>query len=159
MKPTIEISKKRKLIGLALKMSNTDNKTYDLWKNFMHSRNEIESRLGTDLFSLSVYDPQYFNSYDPSGVFEKWAAVEVSDFEKIPWGMKKLELQEGLYAKFLYKGTASKGFEFFQYIFGTWLPASDYILDNRPHFEILGKNYRNEDPDSEEEIWIPVKPK
>lgn len=50
-------------------------------------------------------------------------------------------------------------YSIFQYIFGTWLPASGYYLDNRPHFEILGHKYKNNDPDSEEEIWIPVKPK
>jgi len=37
------------------------------------------------------------------------------------------------------------------------LPNSDYELDNRPHFEILGKKYKNNSADSEEEIWIPVK--
>lgn len=39
----------------------------------------------------------------------------------------------------------------------TWLPASDYNLDNRPHFEVLGEKYKNNDPTSEEEIWIPIK--
>jgi AraC family transcriptional regulator len=47
----------------------------------------------------------------------------------------------------------------FQYIFGTWLPNSEYVLDNRPHFEILGEKYKNDDPTSEEEIWIPIKAK
>jgi AraC family transcriptional regulator len=34
-----------------------------------------------------------------------------------------------------------------------------YFLDDRPHFEILGDKYKNGDPDSEEEIWIPIKQK
>ena len=45
----------------------------------------------------------------------------------------------------------------FQYIFTNWLPNSEYELDNRPHFEILGDKYINGSADSEEEIWIPVK--
>ncbi|MFM9945765.1 MAG: GyrI-like domain-containing protein, partial [Bacteroidia bacterium] len=44
-------------------------------------------------------------------------------------------------------------------IYGTWIPNSEYNLDNRPHFEILGEKYKNNHPDSEEEIWIPIKPK
>jgi AraC family transcriptional regulator len=36
------------------------------------------------------------------------------------------------------------------------LPASEYVVDNRPHFEILGAQYKNNEPDSEEEIWIPI---
>jgi AraC family transcriptional regulator len=31
------------------------------------------------------------------------------------------------------------------------------LLDNKPHFEIMGDQYKNEDPDSEEELWIPIK--
>ena len=37
------------------------------------------------------------------------------------------------------------------------MPASEYILDKRPHFEILGEKYKNDDPASEEEVWIPVR--
>ena len=47
----------------------------------------------------------------------------------------------------------------FQYIFSEWIPQSDYSVDDRPHFEVLGAKYKNNDPDSEEEIWIPIKKK
>jgi AraC family transcriptional regulator len=30
------------------------------------------------------------------------------------------------------------------------------VLDNRPHFEILGEKYKQGSTDAEEEIWIPV---
>lgn len=52
---------------------------------------------------------------------------------------------------------AGGGVGTFGYIFGTWLPNSGYIMDDRPHFEILGAKYKNNDPESEEEIWIPIK--
>jgi AraC family transcriptional regulator len=42
-------------------------------------------------------------------------------------------------------------------MFREWLPASGYELDDRPHFEILGERYKNNDPDSEEELWFPVR--
>ena len=72
--------------------------------------------------------------------------------------MESLTLPSGLYAVFHYKGLSSDP-SIFQYIFATWLPQSDYILDDRPHFEVLGEKYKNDDPDSEEDIYIPVKPK
>jgi AraC family transcriptional regulator len=72
--------------------------------------------------------------------------------------MKAFELPAGLYAVFLHRGPASEGQRTFQYIMGTWLPASGYELDSRPHFELLGEKYKNDLPDSEEEIWIPIKP-
>ena len=85
--------------------------------------------------------------------------MEVADFSSVPEGMECFTLPDGLYAVFLYRGAANEGAKAFQYIYGIWLPQSRYVLDERPHFEVLGANYRNEDPQSEEEIWIPVRSK
>ena len=57
---------------------------------------------------------------------------------------------------FDHKGSSSDH-SIFEYIFSKWLPASKYEVDDRPHFEVLGLNYKNNDPESEEEIWIPIK--
>ncbi len=73
--------------------------------------------------------------------------------------METLILPGGLYAVFLYKGPAGAGSKLYQYIFETWLANSEFLLDNRPHFALMGGKYKNEDPNSEEEIWIPIKPK
>ena len=160
MNPVIKISGEKKLIGKQIKMSLADNKTFELWRGFMPRRKEISNNLTNDLFSMQVYDKSYdFQDFDFEATFVKWAAIEVADFDAVPDEMESYILDEGLYAVFNYKGVASQGAKMFQYIFGTWLPASDYLLDNRPHFEILGEKYKNEDPDSEEEIWIPIKSK
>jgi AraC family transcriptional regulator len=57
---------------------------------------------------------------------------------------------------FHYKGLSTDT-SIFQYIFGTYLPASEYELDQRPHFEILGDKYKNMDTESEEDIYIPIR--
>ena len=88
--------------------------------------------------------------------FDKWAVVEVSNFDHIPDGMYSFVLEGGQYAVFDYKGLNTDP-SIFIYIFSQWLPTSGYQLDNRPHFEVLGTKYKNGDPDSEEEIWIPVR--
>ena len=79
-------------------------------------------------------------------------------FELVPEGMEALELPGGRYAVFYYKGNPANGDAVFKYIFMEWLPASGYVLDDRPHFEVLGPKYQNGSDDSEEEIWIPIKP-
>jgi AraC family transcriptional regulator len=158
MKQRIEILHEKKLIGKRLKMSYSDNKTYELWKSFMPFRKNIKNCLTTDLISLQVYDDSFdFKDFNQNTPFEKWAAIEVADFDTIPDQMETFELKGGLYAVFLHKGAASTGPKTFHYIFEIWLPNSDYLMDNRPHFEILGEKYKNEDPNSEEEIWIPIK--
>lgn len=154
MQPEIKILSEKKLIGKRLKMSFAENHTPELWRSFMPRRNEITNKLNNDLISMQIYESGFL----PNAIFEKWATVEVSNFDIIPDEMEAFTLQAGLYAVFFYKGLSTDN-SIFQYIFGDWLPSSEYELDNRPHFEILGEKYKNNDPSSEEEIWIPIKSK
>lgn len=156
MEPKIEILLEKKLIGKRLAMSIANDKTGELWKSFMQRRTEIKNMLGTTYYSMQVYDADYFKNFNPNTVFEKWALAEVSDFSTIPNEMETYTLLGGMYAVFFYKGLNTDT-QIFQYIFGTWLPNSNYVLDDRPHFEKLGEKYKNNDPNSEEEIWVPVK--
>ena len=158
MTPRIETVGERKLVGLRLTMSLSVNRTRELWQNFLQLRGEIKNQVGTDLYSIQLYDDLYFKTFSPHTTFDKLAAVEVKDFSHVPAGMVQFTLPSGLYAVFLHKGAASTGPATFNYIFSTWLPNSEYHLDNRPHFEVLGEKYKNDDPNSEEEIWIPLKP-
>ena len=158
--PRIEILAEKKLAGMKLRMSVQEDRTPELWKSFMPKVKTIRGRLNSDLYSLQVYSSGMdFTRFDAGKTFEKWALAEVSDFEAIPEGMEKFILPGGLYAVFSYKGPVSSGPEIFRYIFGTWLPVSGYIIDDLPHFEILGERYSNVSPESEEEIWIPVRSK
>lgn len=147
----------KKLIGKCLRMSMANNKTGELWKSFMPQRSQITNAIGTDLYSLQVLPPHFYTRFNPTTEFEKWALAEVSNFKTIPEGMHTFELPGGLYAVFLYKGPVSEGAKAFDYIIRTWMPESGYTIDDRPQFEVLGANYKNNDPNSEEEIWIPVK--
>ena len=140
-------------------MSFSNDLTMILWKSFMPLRGKIRNTVSRDFFSLQYYPPLFFEHFDANAEFEKWAAVEVSDFEPDDIDFDHLDLEGGMYAVFDYKGNASDAAETFRYIIGTWIPSSDFDLDDRPHFEILGERYRNNDPDSEEEIWIPVRKK
>lgn len=157
IKPRIEHLSKKKFIGKKLHMSLADNKTGELWKSLMPRRNEIANKKSNELFSLQVYhEPVRLG--DLNHEFEKWALVEVTDFESVPKEMETFELEPGLYAVFHYKGLNTDN-RIFIYIFNDWLPGSDYELDDRPHFEVLGEKYKNGDPNSEEEIWIPIRNK
>ncbi len=158
MQPTIKDLEEKKLIGKRLRMSLSNNLTGQLWGRFMPRRNEIENNLTSDLISMQVYDSLYYEDFKPDNEFEKWATVEVADFDVIPNEMESFTLLGGLYAVFDYKGS-SADHSIFQYIFNRWLPSSAYELDERPHFEVLGEKYKNNDPNSEEEIWIPIKKK
>ena len=155
MGPRIETLTEKKLVGKRMTMSLADNKTHHLWPSFMPRRREINNRVTNEVISMQVYK-EPLRLGDLNQIFEKWAVIEVSDFSNVPDEMDAYTLRGGLYAVFRYKGLNTDN-RIFIYIFGTWLPHSDYLLDDRPHFEILGDKYKNGDPNSEEEIWIPIK--
>jgi AraC family transcriptional regulator len=159
MQARIETLTGKKLVGKRMTMSFAENKTFELWRSFMPRLKDIHNKIGTDLYSMQIYAPLFFDNFNPGTEFEKWAAIEVSDIEIVPDEMEAFVLQGGLYAVFLYKGAASEAAGTFRNILGIWLPNSEYALDNRPHFEILGEKYKKDDPGSEEGIWIPIKPK
>jgi AraC family transcriptional regulator len=160
MEPRIELLSEKKLVGKRLRMSLSKNKTAELWQSFMPKRKAIKNILTTNLFDLQIYDNTLnFKDFNQETEFEKWAAVEVSNFSDIPEGMNTYTLQGGLYAVFIHKGHPDTFHKSFHFIFNNWLPDSDYDLDIREHFEVLGDNYKNNDPESEEEVWIPIKRK
>ncbi len=157
MQPRIETLKEKKLVGVKMKMSLAEDGTFALWQSFMPRLKEIADRTSDDKFSMQIYEDAAALG-DFRREFEKWAAVEVEDFAEVTGDLETFVLRGGLYAVFDYKGEGADG-HIFKYIFTEWLPASRYALDDRPHFEILGEKYKNGDPNSEEQIWIPIKAK
>lgn len=159
MKPEIREIDEKKLIGMRVKTSLSDNKTSLLWQNFMSRFNEIEKKLNTGYYSVHVYDGlAVFNQFTEKTQFEKWAAVEVAVSNMVPEGFESCILSGGRYAVFIHKGPANTFHKTAQHIFGNWLPNSEFELDDREHFEIMGEKYKGPDnPESEEEVWVPVK--
>jgi len=160
MEPRIETLKETKLIGKKVKMSFANNKTQGLWQSFMPRRTEIKNSVGPELYSVEIYGgAEFFMDFSPVKEFEKWAAIQVGDFDTIPENMDILVIPEGQYAVFHYKGKPSEAQSTYQYIYGTWIPNSAYTLDERPHFALMGEKYKGGHPESEEEFWVPIKEK
>jgi|AntRauTorcE11897_2_1112592.scaffolds.fasta_scaffold29044_2 AraC family transcriptional regulator len=156
--PEIVKTPGRKLLGMNIETSFGDDKTVELWSSFMPRRAEIKNKLSEDFISLQHYPADF--DFQPLTPFTKWAVVEVKSFDSTPEGMQTLTLPEGMYATFTHKGKAHKFRETLEYIYGTWIPESKYELDDRPHFEVLGEKYKGpNDPNSEEDVWIPIKQK
>jgi AraC family transcriptional regulator len=154
MTPEIRTISEFRIVGKRRTMSFADNRTADLWRSFMPKRKDIVGSISADLISLQIYPPSF--DFSPTTNFEKWAGVEVQDSTQIPEAMEALTIPGGIYAVFHYKGLSTDT-TIFEYIFKTWLPTSGYVLDDRPHFERLGDKYKNGDPNSEEDIFIPIR--
>ncbi|KYP14467.1 GyrI-like domain-containing protein [Flavihumibacter sp. CACIAM 22H1] len=152
----IDTIEDRLMAGLSMEMSLLNNLSPELWKRFMPIRKLIPHCVGTTVYSLQIYPAGYFTSFNPATPFTKWALAEINDTTSLPPEIKVFGLPGGRYAVFQHKGAASSFDVTWKFIFHEWLPASGYQLDNRPHFEVLGNKYKNNDPQSEEEVWIPI---
>ncbi|HRH66712.1 MAG TPA: GyrI-like domain-containing protein [Bacteroidia bacterium] len=154
--PEIKMLPEKKLVGMHKTLSYENYTVTELWQRFMPLRNSIANRIGEEQYSVAVFPLNFHSQFDPKKEFERWATVEVENFENVHEDMETFILPSGMYAVFTYKGDAKNAAEAFQYIFNSYLPQSEFHLDDRPHFEILGSKYRQNHTDSEEEIWVPV---
>jgi len=76
----------------------------------MPRRKEVLHPLTTDLLCLQVFDASLeFKDYNQDTMFDKWAALEVANFDAVPADMETYTLSGGLYAVFLHKGAAATG--------------------------------------------------
>ncbi|PCJ91876.1 MAG: GyrI-like domain-containing protein [Flavobacteriaceae bacterium] len=157
MIPRIETIPEKKLIGMSCSMSINNNKTAALWGGFMPRKNEVENIIVKELYAMQIYQSHIFKDFTPETIFEQWACVAVTDFDAIPTGMEKAVVPAGLYAVFVHKGLPSDFPKTMDYITKTWMPKSKYTWDIRPHFQVMGQKYKNNDPDSEEEVWVAIK--
>ncbi|MBW2960304.1 GyrI-like domain-containing protein [Mesonia aestuariivivens] len=159
MQPKIITTRPMTLVGLKTEMNFSKNKTVELWQTFMSKKHLVNAK-NSGLFSVEVYpDVSFFEVFNPTKSFEKWAAVEIEVNQNFPKEMKLLEIAAGLYAKFNYRGKPSDVPTFYSEIFSEWFPNSEYKLASCPHFAIMGEKYKGEHRDSEEEIFIPIERK
>ena len=127
------------------------------WRELRQRKQELPGCVDDDFYAVRLYDsPAYFQAFQPQLEFDQWAAVRVYEDSVVPDGMQQLQSPGGLYAVFLHKGTPARFAQTAQFIFGSWLPQSGYVLDHRPHFERIAPGYRADDVNAEEEVWVPV---
>lgn len=103
----------------------------------------------------------YSRDFDMNaGGFPKYyyiAGFEVTNTNDIPEGMKLRDIPAANYAVFSYEGPMSKLPEFFGFIYGQWIPASEYKMD--PALSLDYERYPEKMTDMENarlEIWVPV---
>lgn len=77
----------------------------------MPRRKEILNNLSNDLISMQIYPVSF--DFNPDTEFEKWAVVEVSDFDPVPGEMKTFLLPGGHYVVIQQNG-ASNGNSIFR---------------------------------------------
>ena len=154
MQPEFKSIKETKLVGMFTNMSLIENKTFDLFSEFMPKRKQIQNNINSSIYDLIIYPPGYFQNFNPANTFKKGAMIAVLEDTPIPDGMVAFTLVGGDYAVFSQKENELDA-TIMEAIFTKWLPSSKYQLDDRPHFDILNENSKGKGG----EVWIPIKSK
>ncbi|MBO3116949.1 GyrI-like domain-containing protein [Winogradskyella sp. DF17] len=151
MNPSVLDVSEKVLIGMSdtILMSES-HKIGQLWQKFMPNKHLIKNTINNHHFAVQVYNSE--NTMDKP--FQIWATIEVSEANTIPAEMDVVTIPNGLYAKFTLRGMEIG--RLYQDIMTTWLPSSGYIIDNRPHFQIMDERYKNNSTSSEEDVYVPI---
>ena len=98
-----------------------------LWSQFAPRMGEIGARVGEHTYGLCLLPAE---GERDDGKFTYVASVEVSTLDDVPEGMIGVEMPAKRYAVFAYEGGIGPQLgQAMQYIFGHWLPNSEYALD------------------------------
>jgi len=86
-------------------------------------------------------------------------SVSVPPGSPVPKGLKIWQVPELTCALFRHRGPIARIGDTYNYIFGTWLPRSDYDLADGPNIERSDESFGDGGENSEFDILIPVQPR
>ncbi len=155
MEPEIVTRPEVKVIGVARQYREEDLNIETLWSAFRSNVHRISNRVGHNAFG--IYE-EYHESGDGVG-FNYICSVEVTGFEDVQEGIITRLIPEHLYAAFRHEGPISFLPETLKYIWGSWLPKSDYEYVEKPDFELYAPAAEPENPDKTLFLYIPISAK
>lgn len=159
MKPQIIQTDPKNMVVLHVRTCFAENQTFAQWQQFRRLAKTIEGDVPPGFYAIRKYDDGLRpHELTPHTLFDQYAAVEIADPARIPEELMTFQLPAGLYAVFMHRGTAAVFHQTMHTIHTEWLPNSGFEWDDRPHFEYMPPDYHPMNPESEEEIWIPIRP-
>lgn len=158
MEPKIITKPAFKVVGL-LQNHDQDNVTQipELWDSFVPRVASIPNRKGSHYFGVcELVDLNNVN-------FDYIASVEVTENQTPPEGMVYREIPENLYAVFTHTNKTTDLHdplqETLRYIWGTWIPKSDYAPVKAPDFELYDDRFNPMTMQGDIDICIPIRKK
>ena len=126
-----------------------------LWDDFNQRENEIPNLKGN--YALGVCMPRHDDLPIKEGdTFVYIAGRPVTSLDKVPEGMVAVKIPARKYARFTHKGPLTNLPHTVNYIWGTWLPKSEYKHANSPDFELYDERFDVKSLSGEIDIFVPI---
>ena len=149
--PEFRIREAFKVAGLAMDFDQESKAQIpELWTRFSPSIGTVPGQRGFTTYGVCI-------PTDPAtGNFRYIASVEVDATDGLPEELTGYEVPACKYAVFTHQGSLDHLQETVGYIFGTWLPESEYELTGTADFELYDGRFNPHTGSGEFEIWIPI---
>ena len=96
-------------------------------------------------------------SDDPERALTYMAGVAIPVDQPTPPGMQRARIEPGTYAVFTHRGSPATIGESIRFIWGTWLPRSEYEPGEGPDFELYDGRFKPDgSEDSAFDIYVPI---
>ena len=123
-----------------------------LWQLFIPRKSAIASRHGAETYGVCFCaDPD-----QPDAGFFYLAAVPTEPGAEPPVDMVSKVVPAARYAVFTHKGKLDGLQETLRYIWGEWLPRSEYDPAGTPDFELYDERFELDSEESALDLYIPV---
>jgi len=156
LQPEIITKPELMVIGLSTIYKYDSFDVMNMWSVFKDYREKIPNMI-PDTCGFGIYENYKENESDDSDtVFTYLCCVEVLSLNEIPQGMVGRTIPEQTYAVFTHKGMVDNMDTTLRYIWGDWLPNSQYSYANRPDFELYSKRFIHNSEKSELDLYIPI---
>ncbi len=156
MEPRIVKLDKLTLIGRPYFGDAEGNKFAQAWDRFFPFAKEITPRVNENAwYGVEMYGPEFEKDHQ----WMYFPSTEVGSLDAIPEALFAKVLPAATYAVFTVKGGIPKISETFMYAYGSWIPASPYEVAHPYDFEYYDERFKDDDPDTELDLYIPIRPK
>jgi AraC family transcriptional regulator len=149
--PEIVIFQPKYVAGFRFQMSIENNNIIEMWEK-LNAQLAKQNYISMNNNRYSIYetgDTCLSNTFNKNSETTVFIGIETSCDANIPEGMELKEISGGKYAKFMHKDTVENLLSTYYFIWGVWLPKSDFELDNRDDLECY--------TESQIEIYFPIK--
>lgn len=154
MEPRIVKLDAMTLVGMVYFGDNQNGEISQLWVEFNPEVGQIPAVEPDSAFGFCFTDDR------ESPNFWYMASVAVRELSEIPPTMVAKTVPAQTYAVFTHRGPVSNISATYAYAHNNWLPHSDYEIAAPFDFEYYDPRFRGPDnPESETDIYIPVKPR
>ena len=150
--PRFETRNETRVVGLAKQFSISTPDYFMLWAPFKSYIGHIPFEIPNCNFG--IYEAAEANGDEAQ--FSYMCCSGVTEFGDIPEGLQTRVLPEQHYAVFKHRGPFANVQETFKYIWGTWLPNSDFDYSPTPDLEVFPANYNSTAEDAVVDLYVPI---